>query len=54
MNADKADASQAEDNTFDLEARVAKVQQQADKQASGAKVVNALDVMDRDHRLDDL
>jgi len=59
MNADmssasQAHASQAKDNASDLQARVAKVEQQAHKQASGAKGVDALGAMDLSYRLDGL
>ena len=51
MNADKATASPAQDDAFDLQTRVAEVQQQAEMQARGAKVVDALGAMDVGHRL---
>jgi len=56
MNANGAvhDASQAKDSTSDLQARVAKVEQQAHPQASAAKIVNALGAMDLNHCLERL
>src|ERR1700675_406528 len=54
MNADKASASQAQDDALDVQTRVAEIEQQADLQARCPKVVDALGAMDLSDCVDGL